>query len=231
MREAVFTEREKKRVKRMMKKKLTDEGLKLLSDKELHDIVDKACSGMTDMNLVIAAKNSEAFCSRCGHCCRVCDPIVLREEDVSKLQLFFGQKINSIVKWTKDGWQIRKTKPCFFLKKNECSIYKFRPLICRSYPFSVNDDGEIGVMKYPYCDFLINLAALTAQSLAAMTCLRKKNPQFVSGMSEIADAVYKGVGYDATASQEVRLKKAKDFVEIMSLLSSQQLFDKDKESS
>jgi len=31
---------------------------------------------------------------------------------------------------------------CFFLKHNECSIYGFRPMICRFYPFELKFDEK-----------------------------------------------------------------------------------------
>jgi Fe-S-cluster containining protein len=31
---------------------------------------------------------------------------------------------------------------CFFLKQNDCSIYSFRPMICRFYPFELKFDQE-----------------------------------------------------------------------------------------
>ncbi len=31
---------------------------------------------------------------------------------------------------------------CFFLKDNQCSIYKLRPLICRFYPFELKFDSD-----------------------------------------------------------------------------------------
>ena len=31
---------------------------------------------------------------------------------------------------------------CFFLKHNTCSIYNFRPLICRFYPFELKFDEK-----------------------------------------------------------------------------------------
>ena len=31
-----------------------------------------------------------------------------------------------------------KSYPCYFLKENRCSIYKYAPLICKLYPFSPN---------------------------------------------------------------------------------------------
>ncbi len=35
-----------------------------------------------------------------------------------------------------------KDGKCFFLKNNQCSIYKFRPLICRFYPFQLKNLGN-----------------------------------------------------------------------------------------
>lgn len=41
-------------------------------------------------------------------------------------------------------YQMRKTEngKCFFLKDNLCSIYQIRPLICRFYPFKLQNLGN-----------------------------------------------------------------------------------------
>jgi len=46
-------------------------------------------------------------------------------------------------------YQMRKTEngKCFFLKDNLCSIYQIRPLICRFYPFKLQN---IGSSKYVF---------------------------------------------------------------------------------
>lgn len=41
-------------------------------------------------------------------------------------------------------YQMRKTNDgkCVFLKDNSCSIYQMRPLICRFYPFQIDNIGN-----------------------------------------------------------------------------------------
>ena len=40
------------------------------------------------------------------------------------------------------SYEMKKNKKgkCFFLKNNQCCIYKFRPIICRFYPFELKFD-------------------------------------------------------------------------------------------
>jgi Fe-S-cluster containining protein len=73
-------------------------------------------------------------CKRgCSHCCNV--SVTVTSPEVVYIQHHMGIKTISM----KDE-EIRKDykTPCPFLKQNECSIYEYRPAVCRAFT-SVDD--------------------------------------------------------------------------------------------
>jgi uncharacterized protein len=84
----------------------------------------------------------------CAECCHDTE-MPLTEEDASRLEaLGFARASFSFV--TEEGMMQLRTKdepradgkrPCFFLEKNECSVYAARPTGCRVYPFVQTLDG------------------------------------------------------------------------------------------
>jgi len=53
----------------------------------------------------------------------------------------FAEKIEGFKPYI---YQMRKTidGKCIFLKGNLCTIYSYRPLICRFYPFELKNEGN-----------------------------------------------------------------------------------------
>ena len=89
-------------------------------------------------------------CNKCGLCCgdtkEKTRHILLLESEATVISTEtcltmpkFTEKITD-----KDPYcfEMKKNKEgkCFFLKDNQCSIYKLRPLICRFYPFELKFD-------------------------------------------------------------------------------------------
>lgn len=116
-------------------------------------------------------QGSGFFCIRCGWCCREnfmirITPEILRPSNAISI---FPDDIWRIIRNTKldwddvaqpdiysclsqgnaylvIGWILRRkeTKECVFYHKGTCSIYRWRPLICRCYPFFLKEqDVEI----------------------------------------------------------------------------------------
>jgi Fe-S-cluster containining protein len=85
-------------------------------------------------------------CGRCGHCCIVCDPIVLNGNDIDNIAK--GLKIShkgarkDHVKMINGHAYLKHVFPCEFydLANNQCKIYDFRPHVCRYYPFLAGQD-------------------------------------------------------------------------------------------
>jgi len=49
-------------------------------------------------------------------------------------------------------YEVKKPKDgkCFFLKDNQCNIYKSRPLICRFYPFELKFNQEKNAHSFDF---------------------------------------------------------------------------------
>ncbi len=108
------------------------------------------------------------LCSRCGWCCRENFNIIITEdilrpsnaisvfpEDVRRIMKGTGKQWDEIVQpdiySSLDdgrnirviGWILRRGKrgDCVFYRKGECSIYEWRPMICRCYPVFMGENG------------------------------------------------------------------------------------------
>lgn len=87
-------------------------------------------------------------CEKCGLCCgdTLCKSrnILLLEREItriaertSKAAVEFSEKVVNEGHFTH---RMKKSNgSCVFLKENLCSIYDTRPIICRFYPFSLNN--------------------------------------------------------------------------------------------
>ncbi len=88
---------------------------------------------------------SKIDCSACSNCCKKIVPI-LEEKDIqrisSKIGLTSDEYKDKFLVADDDGLGI-KEKPCPHLGENGCSIYEYRPRICREYPFT--DQKRTGV--------------------------------------------------------------------------------------
>lgn len=104
-------------------------------------------------------KRVSFVCARCALCCgdtphRV-RRILLLPIDVERAsanQLMareaFATALDGLEPY---AFQMKKTAEgcCIFLRDNECSIYDVRPLICRFFPFHLQDQGnDRYVFKY-----------------------------------------------------------------------------------
>jgi Fe-S-cluster containining protein len=86
-------------------------------------------------------------CSKCGLCCGDTEQktrhILLLESEVDTISIETCLPKGDFIKQITDKkpycYEMRKSSDgkCFFLKNNQCRIYKLRPLICRFYPFEL----------------------------------------------------------------------------------------------
>lgn len=86
------------------------------------------------------------------------------------------------------GWILRRNDAgdCIFYRKNACTIYEWRPMICRCYPFFMNERG-IEVMR---CEGLGNkIIEQTAQEIGYIVKRYeiKKLQSYISIMEQIGD--------------------------------------------
>ena len=100
-------------------------------------------------------------CRRCGHCCRVADPIDLYPKDIRRLASLFNiSEEEAIKEYTiphpseTDLLAFKATAPCRFYDDAQkvCKIYQARPMVCRCSPFlSPGQIGLQGVEIYEDC--------------------------------------------------------------------------------
>ena len=70
-----------------------------------------------------------SVCSRgCSYCCKI--PVEVTYLEASYIASKTGAKLNDL---TKPKAHKPDNSPCTFLKDQECKIYKYRPLACRSF--------------------------------------------------------------------------------------------------
>jgi Fe-S-cluster containining protein len=79
-------------------------------------------------------------CSKCGLCCG-------DTKQKTRHILLLESKDK-----TPSCFEIKKPKvgKCFFLKDNQCSIYRLRPIICRFYPFELKFDPDKGIHVFDF---------------------------------------------------------------------------------
>lgn len=87
-------------------------------------------------------------CTKCGLCCGDTKErsrhVLLLLEEAEKIATITSKPISVFATMIKGKepytYEMKKTKEsgsCFFLEDNLCTIYSFRPLICRFYPFEL----------------------------------------------------------------------------------------------
>ncbi len=91
-------------------------------------------------------------CSKCGLCCgdtrQKTRHILVLEPEANAISTETSLPKQAFTKQLagKNPYRYEMKKDqegkCFFLKDNQCSIYRLRPLICRFYPFELKFDAE-----------------------------------------------------------------------------------------
>ncbi|MBS7650541.1 MAG: YkgJ family cysteine cluster protein [Candidatus Bathyarchaeia archaeon] len=94
-------------------------------------------------------------CKRCGKCCRDTDVrsrhILLLPAEVSRIGKISNMRKNQFSKKSEEElyqYEILKVKGnCLFLIGDQCSIYDYRPLVCRFYPFTLKSKGVTSIIS------------------------------------------------------------------------------------
>lgn len=95
-------------------------------------------------------------CQKCGECCQGEDnSVVVFPQEIRRIQIATGLQWLEAVglpeegEWDKDGcfhtleWRLKKEgESCRFYQNGSCSIYRIRPMLCRTYPFYL-DNGTL----------------------------------------------------------------------------------------
>lgn len=115
-------------------------------------------------DLVVEIVRTGFRCSGCGRCCKFStgdNSVLLTYFDINNLKK--GGNINAIEPTVAEesmfladnegnvhtfGWRLkRKTNgECVFLSEAGCTIYPFRPLLCRTYPFYIAE-GKLEISE------------------------------------------------------------------------------------
>lgn len=66
----------------------------------------------------------------CKHCHQCEGPIIWFEPEEIMIREFLKNNNMKYTKWTKEQFEKNKNK-CPYLKKDRCSIYEVRPIVCR----------------------------------------------------------------------------------------------------
>jgi len=111
---------------------------------------------ITEPEIMLMYSYQDAFCVKCGTCCRMCNPIECEKEHFRKIAKSMKLSYKKLKKRTRSrafkGIVKIPGNPCPFLEgKNHCTIYELRPLICKKYPMaktisSVIQNGRIFII-------------------------------------------------------------------------------------
>ncbi len=162
-----------------------------------------------------AIQDSGFSCMRCGWCCREnfniritpaisrpSNAISIFPDDIRRIMkgtgmnwdeiaqpdvyscLSDGEKIMAI------GWILRRNykNECIFYRKNECSIYEWRPMICRCYPFFMGEQG----VEVMHCNGLGNRTTMESAEEMARLLKRyelKKLRSYIGIIAQLGDAL------------------------------------------
>lgn len=110
----------------------------------------------------------------------------MKWDDIAQPDLYSclsdGEKILSI------GWILRRNDAgeCVFYRNHECTIYRWRPMICRCYPFFMDEHG----VEVMHCGGLENKITKEGAEEMALVLKRyeiKKLRSYISIISQLRD--------------------------------------------
>lgn len=95
-----------------------------------------------DLDSLINKMDEELFartdCPNCSNCCKAIVP-TLNDDDIARISRFLGLSEEDFkTKYLDEAdeeWLIN-IRPCPFLAEKGCTIYDYRPEVCRNYPFT-----------------------------------------------------------------------------------------------
>lgn len=101
-------------------------------------------------------------CQRCSRCCGDTPTkvrrILLLPIEANRVSVKTGMEVHVFTKTvSRDGvykFEVKKRckdGKCVLLDGNRCTIYAIRPLVCRFYPFQL-ENSRIGLPRFPYAE-------------------------------------------------------------------------------
>lgn len=141
----------------------------------LRDNFPKMFEGMTDDNLrnFIAVvdisggpsrgqmKRWAEACDGCGWCCSQTSRIVVTADDAARIARALKQKPEALFAWDGKDWTIKQAHPCGWWnpRNGRCEIYNIRPLTCRVWPQTTDQDGQHALQEMPECRYSVTVLA------------------------------------------------------------------------
>ena len=97
-----------------------------------------------------ASAETKFRCTICGECCQL--EVFLTDADIERIRRGLGAEVLDMSGDRGTLTAHEERAACRFLKGDRCSIYEFRPLQCRLYPFfpiSAGDLESVGLTVPP----------------------------------------------------------------------------------
>jgi len=118
----------------------------MVSEGVLREVIFICVMG-NDSNDPKFIENNPELCVRCGWCCKNCNPIIVRPDEVPKLP-----DTNNLILLDDNKFTFKI--PCKYqLNNNKCGIYINRPDSCKLFPLGVKN-GTICVQRDINCMFI-----------------------------------------------------------------------------
>lgn len=165
----------------------------LLSKAEIDEVIDYYISKSNRVDalgivMYLRTIQYSAFCDKCGKCCKICNPIIITESEIPFYSQYFGDSFDKYI-INKDGqWQLKKAEPCVFLMLDKkCRIYKYRPLVCRTYPFNNLDD----IIINKGCKVIENILVEKIKMELFYKIMKKEQPELFEKIKKMQTKINK----------------------------------------
>jgi Fe-S-cluster containining protein len=93
-------------------------------------------------------------CSICGLCCKD-QLLTISRKDANiisrKLGIDKREFYEKYTHYNEETFETAMNMPCPFLKDNRCTIYDYRPEMCKNYPVFLSDDGIVVIQDIEAC--------------------------------------------------------------------------------
>jgi len=179
-------------------------------EEEIRKVIEE---GSTSLDIAMLSNDQGTYCDKCGNCCRVCSPIQLCDNDILLMSHKLGtKKVMDYITHRDDKWWMRYTKPCKFLKDDKCSIYEYRPIVCRQFPLEQAPEGSevplvLGVSDY--CNFTYRYIALKVIGNIISDSIKKNRPDLQEEMERLCSVVMSGIELNPDDDLQTQLLNSK----------------------
>ena len=91
--------------------------------------------------------NLGKYCEECGgKCCKLGNPVPVYDFDYKELKKRLTK--DELSKLKRENGVYLLSRPCPFQEGWACSIHKFKPYACLSYPFAIEDELQLVIQNY-----------------------------------------------------------------------------------